>query len=179
MIYCDCCNRFSHITSYAASCLNEATLFEATDDLEEERIDILPPAIINPETEGKDTNGEESGSTPSARSIGVSEMDKDAPADQLCCCAWGKEPLKYGAPEILYGIKTENDDLICVISVSRICIIAGDVIQLWLSFDQTTQRSHSVTATLLQREVRSSDGAILKVCIQNMHIYVQLKCFYF
>ena len=152
------------MTIFAASSLNEATLFESADDLEEEHIDILPSELPNPtSTSNIDTGlaSQNSTDTNGIPPVTAHVSERNLPIVQKC--AWGDEPLLYGSPEISYGIRTEVGDLICVISVSRICVEAGDVLQLWLSFDQSTQGSHCVRATLRQIETRSSDMAILKV----------------
>ena len=75
--------------------------------------------------------------------------------------SWGGESLD-GPKEISYAIRTD-DEIICVISVCRKRLCVGDIMQVWASFDKSTRMSHSVTATLTQRENRCSDGALLKV----------------
>ena len=129
-----CRDRFSHLTIYAGSSLTEATVFESADDVDD-CDDNIPGWEAIP-------------------------ADNEA---SIAKCAWGTEPLFYGSPEISFGIRTDSDELICIITVSRIYAHAGDDLQVWLSFDQSTQGSHCVRATLLQREIRSSDGALLKV----------------
>jgi hypothetical protein len=174
------------LTIFAASSLNEATLFESADDLEDECIEILPSAVPSPkDATAAATSADDIASALALKKDGGSSVDSAVETQgssvalsssntavklpNVQRCAWGDEPLLYGSPEISYGIRTEHDDLICAITVSRTCVQAGDVLRLWLSFDQSTQGSHCVRATLLQRETRRSDNAILKV---DIYIYI-------
>lgn len=154
------------MTIYAGSSLTEATLFESADDVDDDGDVCIPPM---PSRESIAV-----GSQGCAAVSGDNELAKltDNEAD-VVKCAWGNEPLFYGSSQISYGIRTDSDELICIITVSRIYAHAGDDLQLWLSFDQSTQGTQCVRATLLQREIRTTDGTLLKVplALVLLHIY--------
>lgn len=137
------------MTIYNGSSLTESALFESADDVDDDENDSILPLNA---AQASDMGDE---AEPAVDNINRTSTD--------LLCAWGTERLVGGSAEISYAIRTESDDLICVITVSRITAEAGDVLQLWLSFQQCTQGCHCVRASLMQREIRSSDGALLKV----------------
>jgi hypothetical protein len=151
-------DRYSYLFISDANKINEVTLLSyAAEGDEENDEDFL---MNNSAIALKETNSE---SKTAAETKIESVSNIASHWEEGIMCAWGSNIPLSGSDDVSFGIRTESGSLICVVAAPRTCIYAGDMIRIWLIFENVTQPCYEVVAKLIQQEHRLYDGAIMKV----------------